>query len=489
MEIEEQVPDPQLLESMRSVGYSLEAALSDLIDNSLSANARNVTVLYRSVEGAPVVGVLDDGDGMNSQEARVALQLAGTNRGQIRAGTDLGRFGLGLKTASLSQARVLTLVTKNAGVVTALEWDLNFIATTKKWSMRVLDVGEFSALPLSGELNSADHGTLVLWRDLDLLIGDAPNVSAHLAERMAQAAEHLELVFHRFISGEAGHPAVQISINSRKLTKVDPFLENNPATQRSPEEVLGSDSAPVIVQAFTLPHLSKLSAADTKRARIGERMRDAQGFYVYRGRRLIEWGSWFRLVPKDELAKLARVRIDIPNSLDGEWGLDIKKSRAVPPESVRRDLRRLIDRIVGQSKTVHTYRGRPDETQAHGEFVWNVVNDRDSFRYEINREHPLFKTFDADDQPNVDSMFTLIEDTFPIHDLYSRMSRDHQLAARVFSDEFLIAAAQSMWALMKSAPAMTFQKFAATLSVVEPFNDRADASAWLQSNEGAIAVG
>lgn len=489
MQTEEQLPDPQLMESMRSVGYSLESALADLIDNSLSANARVIRVRYHSVGDEPVIGVLDDGDGMDPQVARVAFQLAGTNGGQARSKADLGRFGLGLKTASLSQARVLTLITKRDGVTTALEWNLDFIAATGRWTMGVLDDRDLKGIPMSSELDHLPHGTLVIWRHLDLLLGDATNISAYLDERMAFAAEHLELVFHRFIAGEPGFPAVQMFVNAHKLAKVDPFLESNAATQRSPVEVLGAKEHPVVVQAFTLPHLSKLTNVEKKRARIGQRMRDTQGFYVYRGRRLIEWGSWFRLAPKDELAKLARVRIDIPNSLDGEWGLDIKKSRAVPPESIRKDLRRLIDRIMGQSKTVHTYRGRPDENQAGKDFVWDVVIDRESFSYRINREHPLLRGADDAESAHVAAMFTLIEDTFPVHDLYSRMNRDYQLVPRAFTDEFLVGAARAMWSFMRSTSGMTFERFAETLRVIEPFTDRSDIPTWINDHEEEITHG
>jgi hypothetical protein len=492
MEIEEQLPDPQLMESMRSVGYSLESALADLIDNCLSAEANCVDVFYRSAADEPVIAILDNGHGMDAEEARVALKLAGTNKSQRRSANDLGRFGLGLKTASLSQGRVLTVVTKQGEEVTALEWDLDFVAAQGSWSMKVLNAEDQASIPLISEVMALETGTLVLWSKLDLLLGDASNISSYLADRMADAARHLELVFHRYIAGEGASKPVRMAINGRPLKNVDPFLERNPSTQRSPVEFIGGGSNRVVVQAFTLPHLSKLTAADKEIARIGDRMRDSQGFYVYRNRRLIDFGSWFRLTPKDELAKLARVRVDIPNSLDNEWSLDIKKSRAVPPESVRRELRRLIERIVGQSKSVHTYRGRRDESQTDGVFVWQLIRSRDSFSYRINRDHPLLAPRPG--QPDserdyLDKMFALIEDMFPVHDVYARMSGDKRPDNLDFSDDFLVGAAREMWLLMGGPAITNFPGFLNSISAIEPFAQKINAYELLKLRETEITNG
>lgn len=491
MEDELQVPDPFLMESMRSVGYSLEAALADLVDNSLSAEAKNIEIYFRSTGEEPLIAVMDDGRGMDPLEARTALRLAGTNTSQKRGASDLGRFGLGLKTASLSQARVLTVVTKKAGVTTGLQWDLDYLLAKGTWSLRVLDQQEISLVPVADSLRARESGTLVVWGKLDLLLGDAQNTSTYMAERMAEAAEHLELVFHRFLGGDASHKPVAIAINDRPLQVIDPFLEKNPATQRSPLEMLGPSGSQIAVQTFTLPHLSKLSEADRTRGRIGARMRDSQGFYVYRNRRLIDWGSWFRLTPKDELAKLARVRVDIPNSLDGLWGLDIKKSRAVPPDSVRRELRRLIERIVGQSKKVHQYRGRADESQADGIFVWQLVKGRNSFEYRINREHPLLAV-DWDhpmSSARLESIFSLVEQMFPVNDVYARMSSDLQPDAPDFSDEFLVAAATGMWAKMREGLGGDFERFTDVLSSIEPFNSRSSSPEWFAQRRNEIENG
>ena len=415
---EEQIPDPHLLNSMRSVGYSLESALSDLIDNSLAAEASRVEIFYRSTGDQPLVAIVDDGRGMDPAEARKALRLAAVSSSESRSATDLGRFGLGLKTASLSQARVLTVVSKKHDVVTALQWDLDCVARLGTWSLNVLDEQDIASLPLVEKITGQESGTLVLLQNLDLLIGDAADPSKTMAEKFAIAADHIELVFHRFIAGESSYKPIHVSINGRRLVALDPFLASHTATQRSPIEHIGTGANGITVQSFTLPHISKLTEEEREKGRIGKNMRDSQGFYVYRSRRLIDWGTWFRLASKDELGKLARVKVDIPNSLDGLWGLDIKKSRAIPPEGVRKELRRLVDRIVGQSKTVHQYRGRPDESQPDGVFVWELIQARDSFSYRINRDHPvLAQVEDRQEQERLETILEVIEETFPVHDI------------------------------------------------------------------------
>jgi len=488
MKTEIQVPDPQLMESMRSVGYSIEAAIADLVDNSIAAEASSIEVLYRS-DGESVVGILDNGNGMNPDDARVALRLAGTSRGNVRDPRDLGRFGLGLKTASLSQGRSVTVVTQRDGIATALRWDLDFLASVGSWSLQVLAEDDWKGLPFADRLVAYGHGTLVLWQKLDLLLGDTEHPASHMAEKMAIVASHLELVFHRYIAGEGQSKPVRMYINQRQLKRVDPFLERNPGTQVSPVEYLGAGDSKVLVRAYTLPHMSALSAEDREYARTGDRMRDSQGFYVYRNRRLIDWGSWFRLSTKDELAKLARVRVDIPNTLDSEWGLDIKKSRAIPPESVKRELRRLIDRIVGQSRTVHTFRGRAAQGAEDGVLVWEKYDKRDAYAYRINRSHPLFVSTELDG-PNfdgrVDAIFTLVEQMFPINDLYMRMSSDKPPVPSTFDEAFLVSAATEMWSRMAVALHGNYAAFTELIAHIEPFSAYPDFMGVLEAKQMEI---
>lgn len=462
-------PEPRLFESMRAVGYTMATALADLIDNSISAQARSVDVLF-SADPEPYVAVVDDGTGMDLQTARSAMQLAGTGAGTDRAGDDLGRFGLGLKTASLSQCRELTIVTRAAGgSLIGLRWDLDRIAQTGKWTLQELDPAECDALPRMTEFLKHSHGTLVLWRQLDLFQATHGKGSAAMNRALAEAGDHLRLVFHRFMS-DTGPREVKISINHKPLKPADPFLSKHRLTSRSPVEVVPVGGEEIYVTAYTLPHLAELSTEDRELAKIAGPLRDNQGFYVYRGKRLVIWGTWFRTTPKVETQKLSRVRVDIPNSLDHLWALDIKKSRATPPQDVLARLRDLSQRFTDGSRRVTEYKGRKAISAQVP--LWHGVEEREGFRYEINRDHPavaLAKTDAAASQ--VEFLLRQVEWMVPFEDAHIRMSGDAPLASG-FSDKDLRGQARTYWSALRST--MSQQEFIQTYRSIDPFAQHVD---------------
>jgi hypothetical protein len=422
-------PDaPSLLESMRSIGYSLESALADIVDNSISARARNVSVEFRP-EPVPYLAISDDGEGMSAAELERAMRHGSTDPRSTRSEHDLGRYGLGLKTASLSQCRRLTVVSLKDGQLSGYSWDLDRILERKAWTLLKLGEDDITALPHVPELLQQESGTIVFWHDLDRLMAGESSIEKALGQQMAAANEHLSLVFHRYISGEPGLRSLMISFNRRPLDAVDPFLADHRATQRLAEDSFTVERHRVQVKPFILPHLSKLTPAEIGRAGGGDGLRHQQGFYVYRNRRLIIWGTWFRLARKDELSKLARVRVDIPNGLDHLWTIDVKKSAAVPPEAVRTNLRRTIERIRQVSGRTLVYRGR----QANLPLVtpgWIEMLDREGVRFDINRKHPVVEALRGNLEPGqqrqLESVLRVMEQSFPAEALYARLATDHR---------------------------------------------------------------
>lgn len=461
------VPGVELLESMRSVGYSVSAAAADIIDNSIAADAQEIDLFLDTVRGS-YVGFLDDGVGMSPDEARNALKLAGT-RSLEREEKDLGRFGLGLKTASLSQGRQLTVVTKRNGVTSGLRWDLDHVMMTGKWAILVLDQPDLQSLPHIDRLEAQQHGTLVLWQSLDYLLAGATDVSAWMGSLLITLREHIGLVFQRFLEGRN---ALQIRVNGVPVAPVDPFLERNSRTQASPIENVVIDGQSVSVEAFTLPHASHLTAAERRRDDLGHRMREHQGFYVYRNRRLISAGGWFGLAKQDELSKQTRVRVDVPPGLDHHWQLDIKKSRIEPPQAFRQRFRQIIDRVKVPSNRVHRFRGRSTKVSAPVEFLWRVIEDRDGFRYEINAQHPaiqaIFVALPDELKTSMEALLRDIANTFPVNDAYVRMADSASHVVPAYSDEEIkgrLRAIRAATVLEIDASAMS-----KSLSNVEPFN-------------------
>ena len=452
---------------MRSVGYSFEAALADLIDNSITAGATSIDVDADVVDGK-YVAILDDGRGMFPEAAKEALRLAG-DAGE-RDADDLGRFGLGLKTASLSQARSVTVLTRRAGATTALRWDIDHVLETGRWSLLLLGDDQIQRLPLWNSFDAQESGTLVIWQSLDLLLGDTYDCGGHLRDLLVTARESLALVFHRFL--KSGRTGLTIRINGSKLSPLDPFLESNPRTQVSPTDEVRVRGQLVRITAFTLPHPSGLTPAERARKDLSTSMREAQGFYIYRNRRLISHGSWYGLAAKSELTKQTRIRVDIPNTLDHLWQLDIKKSRAEPPASFKSHLKRLIEPLLDRGRRVHTYRGRR-ESDAHLTRVWAKVVDRQGrVSYAVNAEHPLLvvlrEQLGSEKAGLLDAAFEMLATEYPAQDLYAVIAASGATADGSPEEEQVIAKLR----LLQAAGALgtSSTEVAAQLSAIEPFN-------------------
>lgn len=420
---------PALIDSIRAIGYTFESALADIIDNSIAADAKTVTIRF-SPYGDPYVAILDDGDGMEADELTRAMRHGSCNPGDPRSEDDLGRFGLGLKTASLSQCRRLTVISRKDGITHTRCWDLDMVAHDEDWTLLELEPEEIKSLPFVEELNYQNKGTLVLWQQLDRLASGERNMEEAMGEKMAVAHDHLALIFHRYLEKEVGQKRINLIINGRSVEPVDPFLSEHAATERLPEEDIRIDGQRIRIKPFILPHLSKLSREQLALAGGEEGLRRQQGFYIYRNRRLIIWGTWFRLIRKDELTKLARVRVDIPNTLDHLWALDVKKATAFPPERVRANLRRVVERIASGSKRVYRFRGRKtaDGTLVH---VWDRVKGRDGIFYKINRGHPMAAAMIAGKNENelrfFDMFLKTLEMTFPVDSLYADMAAEQRV--------------------------------------------------------------
>ena len=438
---------PTLIESTRAIGYSLEAAVADIIDNSIAANASKVDIFFFPVDGA-YIAILDNGDGMNEDGLDLAMQYGSKNPSDERDTRDLGRFGLGLKTASLSQCRCLSVITKQGDTIQGRRWDIDHVAEVGDWSLLVLDVEEMSAIPQYDSLMEYETGTLVVWQKLDRLKAGEINFELALGRKIDSVREHLSLVYHRYLSGEIGITKLKLSINGENIPPLDPFLKNK-STQPMDDEVLVIRGQKIIVKPFILPHLSRMSPEEIKQLGGKDGLRKQQGFYVYRNKRLLVWGTWFRMMRQGDLSKLARIQVDIPNTLDELWTLDIKKSSALPPAEVRKNLEVIIDRIAERSKRTWTFRGKKEvsDTTIH---VWNrMKNTQGGIYYEINRAHPMIKQMLLQD-PNLEkplySLLQQIERGLPLNQLYVDLNNDEQLRnEQTQGDDEIASALYSMF--------------------------------------------
>jgi len=421
-----------MLESLRGVGYSIETALADLVDNSLAAGARNVWVRAHFDPNDSWLSVLDDGSGMNVDELRQAMVLGGRGPGVPRAASDLGRFGLGLKTASFSQCRCLTVSSKKDNVVSTRRWDLDVIAEKNVNDWRLLTEPAPGSEVALVDLDSVDSGTLVLWQRLDRVVGSMAQFrqaeEAFLAT-LDRIQKHLAMVFHRFLEGQSPSLRLFIARNHRPSTRIlawDPFLLASPATEPSPLEPIHTSGGIVRLQGFVLPHKDRLTQAVYEQTAGPLGWTSQQGFYVYRNHRLLVAGDWLGLgVPrawtKEEPYKLARLRLDFESSADEAWTIDIKKSAARPPASLVPKLTILANQIRFRARQVFAHRGDYGPRAPVEEFVraWLPATARTGVRYRINRDHTVVRlALDEPSRASVERALVLAEDTVPVQRIW-----------------------------------------------------------------------
>lgn len=475
---------PMLIESTRAIGYSLKAAIADVLDNSISADAGRIDIRFFAY-GNPYIAILDNGLGMDDAVLTEAMRYGSHDPTIQRDSTDLGRYGLGMKTASLSQCRCLTVASKTPYGVHARRWDLDFIKGTGNWSLQVLEGESLESLPMFSELSQLSSGTLVAWQNLDKVFAGELDEEQALTDKMLEVSQHLSLVFHRFLPGGDAKPQVRINMNGEMLEGFDPFFvsKSRPVMETERIEIPQYNSV-VSVWPVILPHPSKMTPEEIEKYGGKDGLRSLQGFYVYRNKRLLIWGTWFRLTKMDEFSKLARVRIDIPNTLDDLWTLDVKKSTAMPPEIVKSRLKQLLGRIVESSKRTYTFRGRR-ETRSDVVHLWQVLDTRDGVRYELNDKHPLYEKLSeliSDEARQLLGKYAYsVAMNFPINRLHNDIYNEKKIVRDDADQELEIIRQQLHLLLANIQSAAQMDTFITSLLSSEPYcNYKEEINAFLQ---------
>jgi hypothetical protein len=480
---EELAPRPSaLIESLRSFGYSPATSVADLVDNSLSAGASRIDVRFHWDGPDSLFTLTDDGHGMTATELRDAMRAGSSSPLDERSAADLGRFGLGLKTASFAQARVLTVISRRNGVASVRCWDLDHVRDTDRW---VLLTDAPGAAELAERELPAD-GTIVRWNRLDRIVDDRPATDKRAEQSFFRTVDevraHLEMVFHRFLSGADG---VTITVNGLTCAPWDPFLESHPATERLHDETIAITGADGVVgrlaiQPFVLPHNSALTPEEHRRAAGPRGWNLQQGYYLYRARRLIVAGNWFDPGMKpEEHHKLARIRVEITQEMDADWALDVRKSRARPPSHLSGEFRRIARATRDRGAEVYRARGRREMGQRRRERltpVWIGETDGRAMHFRINRDHPVLGLSERSpaERRELTTILRLIESSLPVaHILSQGYTAEEKLTGEEPLDEQLLQTAEDLFGKLieqGETPAMARERLAA----VQPF-DRATA--------------
>lgn len=352
-------PDaPRLIFGLRDTGYNVKTAAADIIDNSIAAHAEhiNIEIVLRQ-DGRKLVYFGDDGDGMDFEGIFRAMRYGAPVRENLES---LGKFGLGLKTASSSVCLRFTIISRKNDTqdLAKLTWDLDHVANGKKWEMLREQISS-DELEMFEEL-CGSKGTLVIWEKCDRILtkdyepGGSKERDA--ITRLSSALKnHISLVYHRFIDkSDTREKNIEIVINQEKVVPWNPFYPEK-SEQVLPEikqklhvELPDGSEEIANIRAWILPHRSDMTKAEEKLyARISNR---AQGFYVYREGRLIQDGSWLEVFGAPEPhTSLLRIEFDFCHNLDDAFRIDVKKSRILFHPDLEDGLRELLQPIYREA--------------------------------------------------------------------------------------------------------------------------------------------
>lgn len=434
-----------MLESLRGLGYSTETAVADIIDNSIAAGASKIDVHFEWAGSDSWVRIVDDGRGMTDNDLESAMRLGVRDPRSKRDGADLGRFGLGLKTASFSQARRLTVATRTAGsTVSCLRWDLDLLNTDDGAGWCLFEGPETGSAERLKPAEGMAQGTVVLWENVDRIVSEGFTAD-NFIDVIDKVEAHLAMVFHRLIS--SGQDALEIRINGRKIKPWDPFATGHPAKALESPEYRLVHTTGVVVQSHVLPHKDMLKSGDIESLEGPAGWIEQQGFYVYRNRRLLLAGGWLglgergRSWPCEEPYRLARLRVDIPNAADLEWKINVLKSTASIPVRLRPQLLRIASEARERARKVFAHRGVLQPASGNGQDrladLWQARKTRTSTHYRIDRGHDLVSSILDRAGPlksDILSMLRLVEETVPIQRIWLDTAEDKETPRTGFDD-------------------------------------------------------
>ncbi len=463
-----------MIETFRAIGYSVETAIADIVDNSITADAKNIWIEFAWDGPDTILSIVDDGYGMDDNQLIQAMRPGSVNPLEERKEGDLGRFGLGLKTASFSQCRKFAVVSKiQNGGSSYWAWDLDFVNHVKSWRLIKFCPNNNEFLHKIEKLRA---GTAVVWWEIDRLTKntgkDDEKARAKFLAVMDKVKKHLGMVFHRFID-----EGLQIHFNGRQIESWDPFMIGFDGLQTKPENYL--EGGKVKIKGFVLPHRSKLSPDEYNYGKGPEDSWTAhQGFYVYRNKRLLVAGDWLGYFKKEVHYDLCRIRIDLDSTMDMEWQTDIKKSVVRPPGRLKDFVTSVAKDVRAQAVEVYRHKGKViNRKLMKDEFhhFWEERVRHGKRFYKLNRNHPMIHellTEMSGNNSKLERLLQFMEETVPISLITLQESEDEKPSGRPFEgkdQEVIIDTMKKMYeSLINNGK--TDEQAKSIIHNIEPFN-------------------
>lgn len=367
----ENIPSAKrLMESMRSVGYRFENAVADIVDNSIASGATKIFIEPKFSGNKSYLLISDNGKGMNLDELNEAMRFG--SEGDYES-SSLGRFGLGLKTSSLSQCRAFIVASTSehdGSGISLASWDFDYIKSENKWKIIHPSMDDIYSKLCCKHLKNKTQGTAVLWRRLDTLFQgfkdtESGHAVRHFVSKCRDTEEHLAMVFHRFLSGECEGETIEIVFSGNSIKPWNPFAldyggkaETWELKQKSLE--VAPSKSKVEYKGFVLPSQREFDTKKDFDIYAGpKKWNRQQGFYVYRAGRMIQSGGWSGIRVVDEHTKLARASLSFPPGLDSQFQIDIGKMKISLPPEFRDELKRITQPLVGTAKERYKKGGNP----------------------------------------------------------------------------------------------------------------------------------
>lgn len=418
-------PSPKAhIKTLMKIGYDFCTAISDIVDNSVSAGSSTVKIFSPPGLASPYLTIIDDGHGMTEHELINNMRIGCKDPSDTRSIEDLGRFGSGMKIASFSQAKKLIVLskTKNTSIVGA-SWDVDRIIDEDAWCLEQLDKADISFLEKEGMVKIESQGTQVIWQKLSCCHQDAHNLDydRQIASLLASAKKHIGLHFHRFMRGS---DKLSFSINNNPVEATDPFMTSSSGYQEGRSEKFRCKGGHIKIKTHVLPSLSRMSEYEMSLQGGAAEIAQNQGLYIYRNKRLINAGGWLNLSKHHQLSALARIQIDIPSALDDEWSTDVKKATLQLPPRMKRDLQKYLSDPINRSHKVYKERSKKSEAN----LFWKICDNQDEklITYEVHSSNSklaqLFEKIPSSLRPTLAAYLKDLSSELPLHHIYTTMA-------------------------------------------------------------------
>jgi len=378
------------IESQRCYGYSFESALADIIDNSIFAESQNIHINFYPKDDS--LSIIDDGSGMSENELYNAMIFGSGDPSKPRDPKDLGRFGMGMKSASISQCTRLIVLSRKAKKLSGAIWDIDRIKKTGRWDLEQLNQKDIQSLVNDHLITMPAKGTAVIWDNIDSMQGNAQERPDEKNRKITIAMNHLRLTFHRFM--EKKSLPLKIVFNGSQLIPLNPFLEGKSQETPAQQIEIGGTGKYILMQGFTLPSLNRMSPEEEKELELDRGFAATQGFYIYRNKRLITTGGWFGLERLQATTNLSRVSVEVPNFLDKEWDTDVKKTGMTPPPTILFAMRKLLAQFHNPSKKIYKRHGKKAIEKSKlwlRSINYDAIDDVHIAQYDIDKNAELYR--------------------------------------------------------------------------------------------------